>query len=476
MLRSQTATLATLALLAATAACTDNIESTPPLEQPVGGWTPGNMLPSLDTSLRGMLDRRGMIHAHSVYSHDACDGEPRDETTDAINEPCFDDFRRGLCQAGHDFVMLTDHGESFSRTEYPDTLLYRPDRGDELVERGGAPVASWAACPVAEDIDPNHRTLVMAGTESNTMPVGLEAHVAPDEDSRNAIYGAVEVASVDAYKALGGVVLLQHTEDWTPEQIRDLQVDGFEMFNLHANTITGAGGVFELIGLQRTPEKLPQSDLVLMPILNEDPRYLATWSTVLARGDKRVTTIGTDCHRNTFPQELPDGERIDSYRRMMSWMSNHLLVRPDGKGEYDDQQVKEALRSGRLYGAFEVFGFPEGFDYRADAAGNTYEMGEDVPLADAPELVVERPRVRERDPVLEEPIIRLRILKAEEDGWRVVDDSDTESLRYMVTEAGSYRAEVRITPRHLTRYLASFADLAEEEFQWIYANAIYVTP
>jgi len=455
MLRSPAVTLATLTVLAATAACTDNTESAPILEQPVGGWTPGNMLPSLDTSLRGMLDRRGMIHAHSVYSHDACDGEPRDETTDAINEPCFDDFRRGLCQAGHDFVMLTDHGESFSRTEYPDTLLYRLDRGDELVERGGAPVASWAACPVAEDIDPNHRTLVMAGTESNTMPVGLEAHVAPDEASRNAIYGALEVASVDAYKALGGVVLLQHTEDWTPEQIRDLQVDGFEMFNLHANTITGGGGVFQLIGLQSTPEKFPQSDLVLMPILNEDPRYLATWSTVLARGDKRVTTIGTDCHRK---------------------MSNHLLVRPDSNGEYDDQQLKEALRSGRLYGAFEVFGFPEGFDYHADAAGNIYEMGQDVPLADAPELVVERPRVRERDPVLEEPIIRLRILKAEEGAWRVVDDSDSESLRYMVTEAGSYRAEVRITPRHLTRYLSSFVDLAEEEFQWIYANAIYVTP
>ena len=40
---------------------------------------------------------------------------------------------------------------------------------------------------------------------------------------------------------------------------------------------------------------------------------------------RAVTTVGTDCHRNTFPQLLPDGERIDSYRRMMLW-TNDVLV------------------------------------------------------------------------------------------------------------------------------------------------------
>jgi hypothetical protein len=114
-------------LLGAVGACTD--ESVTPAPQEPTGWTPGHHLPSDHDGPRGLLDVRGLIHAHSVYSHDACDGEPRDPTTDAINEPCFDDFRRDLCTAGHDFVMLTDHDDSFSRTEYPEVLLYRPDRG-----------------------------------------------------------------------------------------------------------------------------------------------------------------------------------------------------------------------------------------------------------------------------------------------------------------------------------------------------------
>ena len=104
---------------------------------------------------RGLVDVRGAIHAHSVYSHDACDGLPRDEATDAINEPCLDDLRRGLCDARHEFVMLTDHGESFARTEFPDVLLHRA--GDTLVERSGAPTANWIACPDGA------RVLVLAG-------------------------------------------------------------------------------------------------------------------------------------------------------------------------------------------------------------------------------------------------------------------------------------------------------------------------
>ena len=122
-------------------------EPPPPEGHIPAGWAPGVAVQNpRDPDPRGWIHRRGLIHAHSVYSHDACDGEPRDEETDAINEPCFDDFRRDLCASKHDFVMLSDHRDSFTRTEYPDTLLYRADRGDTLVERDGGPVANWAAC------------------------------------------------------------------------------------------------------------------------------------------------------------------------------------------------------------------------------------------------------------------------------------------------------------------------------------------
>lgn len=430
-------------------------------------WHPGTVYRTAEApNARGWLDRRGLVHAHSVYSHDACDGAPRDEN-DQINEPCLADFRRDLCSVGHDFVFLTDHGESFARTEFPDVLLHRPEHGDELVERGGSPVANRLACPDGP------AALVMAGNESSQMPVGLERHVADTLAEREAIYGETSVDSLNALAAAGAVVLAQHTEDWTPEQLETLPFGGFEMYNLHANVITGAGGLLGLLAKLNFPEELPHPDLSLLPIVNEDDRYLERWGTVLARGARRTTTIGTDCHQNTLPDLLPDGERMDSYRRMMLWMSNHLLVAPDASGGSTDLELKDALRSGRLYGAFEVLGYPVGFDFHATSGETVIEMGGTAELSAAPELRVAPPSVQNLDPAAEAPRITARLLKAREGGWDPVAEAD-EALAFVPTEPGAYRAEIRIEPRHLRALLASYSDLADRSFVWIYANAIYV--
>jgi hypothetical protein len=429
------------------------------------GWKPGVVFPTERVpGSRGFLDRRGLIHAHSVYSHDACDGEPRDEN-DQINLPCLDDFRSGVCATQHDFVMLTDHSESFARSEYPDVLLYDASRNDALLERNGQPVANRLACPEADS------TLILAGTETSVMPVGLEAHVGATEAERKAVYDSTAPVDIEQLKAAGAVFLVQHTEEWTADQLSTLPIDGFEMYNLHANTELGAGAVLELLFNMEQPELLPLSDLVYVPLVSEDPRYVDTWSQVLASGVKRVTTMGTDCHRNTFPALLPDGERVDSYRRMMSWFSNHLLVQPDAGGTFDDLALKDALRAGRLFGVFEVFGFPQGFDFHAESSTGIREMGDEVPLSDAPVLSVTAPVVQ--GGASPEPEVRIVIVRATSTTWSLVAEG-SESVNHTPTEAGAYRAEVRIRPRHLKKYLSSYAHLADEEFVWIYANPIYV--
>ena len=111
----------------------------------------------------------------------------------------FDDFRRGLCQARHDFVMLTDHPESFSATPFEEALLYRAERGDELVERAGQPAASWASCPDGS------RALIMAGFEGGTMSVGLEHHATEEEATRDALYRDVSAESIQAVQATGAL-------------------------------------------------------------------------------------------------------------------------------------------------------------------------------------------------------------------------------------------------------------------------------
>jgi hypothetical protein len=160
----------------------------------------------------------------------------------------------------------------------------------------------------------------------------------------------------------------------------------------------------------------------------------------------------------------------------MRWFSNHLLVRTEADGSWTDANLKEALRSGRNFGVFEVLGYPVGFDYHAEAAGQVIEMGAEARAVDAPELVVVPPQVRELDPALPPPSLTLRILRADEGGWSVVAESSGEELRHTVTAAGAYRAEVRMRPHHLSYWLSSYADLADADFVWIYGNPIYVAP
>lgn len=434
-------------------------------------WAPGMALPSLSAGPRGLLDLRGLIHEHSIHSHDACDNKPRSDAG-VFDQACLADFRRGLCDARHDYVMLTDHPTFFVDVEYPEALLYDAARGDVLIERGGSPVANRAACPDGTS------TLLLGGTEAsspNFMPVGLERHVAGDPAARTAIYQSDTQAASDAYRAAGGVTLVAHTEGYTPDDLVRLPIEGFEMYNLHANLKLNLAAAVGLLGKLTKPDELMVSDLVLLPVISEDPAYVDTWGTVLARGAKRVTTMGTDAHRNSFPPKLPDGDRIDSWSRMNRWFSNHLLVTPGADGGWDDRSLKDALRGERLYGVFEVLGYAAGFDFHAEEGTTAREMGDEASLAGSPALVVTAPHVRRLDPAADPPEITVRLLRAIEGGWEEVAAGPGD-LRHAPTRAGAYRAEVRMKPRHLAAFLHSYQALATQDFAWIYSNAIHVVP
>jgi hypothetical protein len=443
----------------------------PPFTPTPGAWVPGESVPTpRAATLRGLVDRKGLVHAHSVYSHDACDGKPRDENGN-IDRVCLDDMRKAICTSRMDFVFLTDHRDSFAHVSYPDTLLYDAARGDQLIQRDGAPVASWAGCPGQD------AAMILAGTESGTTPVGLEHHVGANGDESSHIYGEDTPDVFQRYKDAGAVALLVHTENYNADQLTNLPIDGFEMYNLHANSFRGAGKILELLGtLSRDDVVKPQSDLFFLPVVSEDPLYIEPWGTALARGAHRVTTMGTDCHRNSFPQILPDGERVDSYRRMMGWFSNHLLVRPAADGTFGDRDLKDALRSGRLYGSFDVLGTPEAFDYFAREADAPHEMGESVSVAKGVTLHVEMPRIVRLDPAVKPPALTVRVLRAREGGWDVVKTGDS-SLDVAIDQPGAYRAEIRMTPHHLEPFMGDYAELSRTgDFVWIYANPIYVTP
>ncbi len=437
---------------------------------PPPGWQPGQVFTTPRApNARGFLDRRGLIHAHSIYSHDACDGEPKD-TNGVYNQTCLADFRRGLCQSGHDFVFLTDHRDSFTDTEFPDAILHQPSAGDVLVMHGSTASANRMACP------DGHAPLIMAGSEAGTMPVGLRQHVSTDRSERSRAYGSRDALDTQLHRDNGAVVMLAHPEDFTQDQLAALPIDGFEMFNVHANALINAGTILTMLtDLANNDPDLPHPDLVFVPIITEDTRYTTRWGNVLSRGLRRVTTMGSDCHRNSFPQMLADGERIDSYRRAMNAFSNHLLVRPNVDGLVTDDELKDALRAGRLYGAFELLGYPVGFDVVATtSAGDVLEMGSQTTVAAGVTLRVTMPTLQDLDASVEPPVLTARILRATAEGWDVLASGE-DDLAFSVTTPGVYRAEIRLVPRHLRALLGyDRAALSQKDMVWIYANPFFV--
>src|SRR5437762_9463307 len=70
----------------------DGGQSAPVQSTEAAIWGPGVVYRTMSTvRLRGMLDLRGLIHTHSVYSHDACDNHP---VVNGVRDPvCFEDLR-----------------------------------------------------------------------------------------------------------------------------------------------------------------------------------------------------------------------------------------------------------------------------------------------------------------------------------------------------------------------------------------------
>ena len=406
---------------------------------------------------------RGIIHAHSVYSHDACDGEP--EVDGAPNEPCLSDFRRAICDTRQDYVFLTEHEELGALKPFEDLLLMRDD--DEAVLASGEPVANRMKC------DNGHEALLIPGGEFGTMPIGLPAHLPGTPEERDAAYQEATPERVQSLRDLGAVVLQAHAESKTREELRSLGLDGFEVYQLHANVdpdirkdyLGLEPGGFLNAAVPFVQGRAGAADLVFLAILEPNVPAVAHFDALVAEGQHLTGTGGTDCHQNALPIEMKDGERVDSYRRMMRWFSNHLLVR-----DATPDELKAAVRDGRLSIVFEAFGTPEGADFHAEAAGSTVEIGGEVALGESPVLRLARPSVLGYGQVE----THLEILKIEPDGAVVVAES-AESIELAPIAPGVYRAVVKIRPTHLRPHLENEgAPLADREYEWIWFNPIYV--
>lgn len=418
---------------------------------------------------------RSIVHLHSTHSHDACDGEPRPDG--GYNEPCVDDLRAALCTTRIDVAWLTDHPEHQVEVPFIDALLYDETNNDTLLTNvGGDPIANRISC------ENGHNVIVRTGTEDRLMPLGLEAYTAADESERARIHNNRDAEAVEAFRSVGALVWQAHAEERSLAEMRAVELDGFEVYQLHANLdpniredslgLDPAAPYADLSAfLFGTTQVHP--DLAMLLFLDDNRPSLAHWAHLIQERPV-VGTAGTDAHQNVFSSDGGDGERMDSYRRMMSWFSNYVLV----EGELSPLAAQQALAAGRVVIGFDILGEIAGFDAWLSVDGTRYEVGSTVNSIATEDVGPQSVSVHVVVPPLTGPSgipaeLSGRLLRADGGEWVPVGEAfEAGTHEIPLDEPGAYRVEVRATGAHLAPYLAEFTDkIAGTSFPWIMSNA-----
>ena len=426
---------------------------------------------------RGAASRpaRGIVHLHSPYSHDACDGMPRD-AGGAPNEPCLRHLRAALCTTQIDFAALTDHDDSMADEECADAVQHARQRsaGDERGRRSDR---------VADHVRRRPQVLVTVGGENELMPIMLDHHVARHGRgaSRRSTTATMPAAAA-AMRAAGGTGLDRRT----PSSVRSTQLleiapDGIEVYNLHANIDPKIRGRF--LGLdagrrdrrrrrvrRHQPRPSRARPRAARRSSTPNPPAIARWNELLAEGRKVAATAGSDAHENALPVMLADGERGDSYRRVLRWFGNIALV----ADPTDPTQIEAALARRPHVRGVRDDGHAGRLRRPRATGGATAELGETV--ASAATLEVDVPTVRGPRSKFAGSRDRGHGLVHRRRGRDTIarDGSGPASQR-RDGESGAYRVEISIMPRHLGPYLRDLGTaLADRELPWIYASPIYV--
>jgi hypothetical protein len=422
-------------------------------------WDPRLPDAATITLPRGVA-RRAVFHLHSPWSHDACDGEGFVDGT--LDTACRDDLRAALCTTRYDLAFLTDHPDHADAQPFDE--LFHPQPGDAWVGEPGDREASEIRG------DDGHVLRWRAGFEDELMPVGLRKHVDDDPGVRHDLLNRDDPDALRAMRDADAFVLVAHTEGRDLAELQaqqDAGLHGVEVFNLHAMFgpdirqehlgLDPLGWIADLGPFLEERSEL-EPDLLFLAVHGAQPPSLQRWDALLQRGPM-FGVGGTDAHQNVLPSLLTDGDRVDSYRRMLRWFSTILIA--DGTTPEDD---RAAIARRSAYVAFEALGTPVGVDLHLEAGGEVYEMGAEAP---AGTLVVGCPALHPASPrVGADPEITVRVLR---DGelWQ------TGCGRWEVGR-GVYRVEVDVVPRHLAAFLGEAADGFVRTYPWVYTNAIRV--
>ncbi|MBM4397098.1 MAG: hypothetical protein FJ087_15585, partial [Deltaproteobacteria bacterium] len=124
---------------------------------------------------RGFTAMRGIVHLHSLWSHDGCFGGA-DEKRPADDSPfmlqCLAELRAAPCLSGIDFVFQTDHPSNVKHRTFEEALHFQPANGDEILkDAAGRPLANRIKCPDGSLVP--HALFYVGAEGKKNMPIGV---------------------------------------------------------------------------------------------------------------------------------------------------------------------------------------------------------------------------------------------------------------------------------------------------------------
>jgi hypothetical protein len=374
----------------------------------------------------GWREFRGILHSHSKFSHDC--------------EVPFEQILEALKSDGIDFICLSDHCTN-GRADFD--LQWRGVRDGKLFIPGFE-------------------------MKEGIMPFGVKSGVVLSNQTDSAIL-AKQVIEGD------GVLFYAHPEE--PRVWERPELTGMEIYNTHSDfKKLGLGGILpELLLNQRT-----YPDQVFHLLAKRPTSFLQRWDQL--NRTRHITGIaGNDCHQNTGVRGFytTDGKlriedtspktisefrlnfltrplarlffgplepnrklfhiQLDPYDRMARLVNTHVLA-----AELSEAAVKDALRAGRAFVAFDMVANSSGFRWLATNQVHRAVMGETTSFTPDTHLQAFSPHR-----------CRFTVMK---DGTQV-HTTDGRQFDWSPGGPGKYRVEAELNIRN-------------EWIPWIYANPI----
>ena len=241
-----------------------------------------------------------------------------------------------------------------------------------------------------------------------------------------------------------------------PGEVTDWGLTGYdavEVYNLYTNSKSINYATLFFDGLWSYSS---HPALLFARFYERPDEALKRWDEVNASGKLRAYAVaGVDAHANVGLSLGGPGEKfldfkLDPYERSFSVVRNHVLLE---KGSaLDEASLLGALRAGRSFFAFDLFGDSSGFRFTAENGAERRVMGDEIRLPEAGAVTLSA-----RTPVSCRTVFF-------RDGQVVGTVADSARAELNVDRAGVYRVEV---------YLDQLGPLLEGK-PWIVSNPIFV--